>query len=141
MIELLRNHFITLKSEPRPVQIHFDTTAKISEINPNVMKWHDFIGPFGMGFHVPIIQFNDVKVLSKKELKGGHLKLTLSADDDLTLSDKQGRGVEALLFSPTAAQKIKIETGQRYHFLTELQWNYFNGQKSIQLLVKDLKSI
>ena len=141
MIELLRNHFITLKSEPRPVQIHFDTTAKISEINSNVMKWHDFIGPFGMGFHVPIIQFNDVKVLSKKELKGGHLKLTLSSDEDMTLSDKQSRGVEALLFSPTVAQKNKIETGQRYHFLTELQWNYFNGQKSIQLLVKDLKSI
>lgn len=49
--------------------------------------------------------------------------------------------VEALFFSPPTEIKNKLTKGQRYHLLTELQWNYFNGQKSIQLLVKDLKTV
>lgn len=139
IVQLLKQHFEALKSEPKTIQIDFDTSADISEINPNLMKWHDFIGPFGMGFQVPLIQFNDVKVISKKELKGGHLKLNLlSSKNDTT---NYSEAVEALLFSPSLKQKNSIEAGGSYHFLTELQWNYFNGRKSIQLLVKDLKTL
>ncbi len=140
MIQLLKQHFIELKSEPRPLQLHFDTTAKISEINSNVMTWHDFMGPFGMGFHIPVIQFNNVKVVSVKELKGGHLKLSLSTEETESVATTFTT-VEALFFSPPSDIKNKLTKGQRYHLLTELQWNYFNGQKSIQLLVKDLKTV
>lgn len=139
IVQLLKQHFEALKSEPKTIQIDFDTSADISEINPNLMKWHDFIGPFGIGFQVPLIQFNDVKVISKKELKGGHLKLNLLSSSNETTNYSEA--VEALLFSPSLSQKNSIEAGCSYHFLTELQWNYFNGRKSIQLLVKDLKTL
>ena len=135
----LGSDFKEIKSEPKAIQIDFDTIADISEINPNLMKWHDFIGPFGMGFQVPLIQFSDVKVISKKELKGGHLKLNLLSANNQTTNYSEA--VEALLFSPSLQQKNSIEAGQTYSMLTELQWNYFNGRKSIQLLVKDLKSL
>ncbi|MFZ3229122.1 MAG: single-stranded-DNA-specific exonuclease RecJ [Pseudobdellovibrio sp.] len=139
MVQHLKQHFVDLKSEPKLIQIDFDTSADISEINSNLMKWHDFIGPFGMGFQVPLIQFNDVRVISKKELKGGHLKLSLaSANMDSTVANQ---AIEALIFSPTLLMKNSVEAGSRYNVLTELQWNYFNGKKSIQLLVKDLKII
>lgn len=136
MVKYLKQHFVTLKTEPKTIQIDFDTSADISEINPNLMKWHDFIGPFGMGFQVPLIQFTDVQVVSKKELKGGHLKLNLSST-----TNSSTEAVEALLFSPSLQQKNSIETGGKYNLLTELQWNYFNGRKSIQLLVKDIKTL
>lgn len=96
------------------------------------MKWYDSIGPFGMGFQVPLIQFHQVEVISKKELKGGHLKLNVS---DLEKKNK----IDALLFSPSENIKNTLEVGKTYRMLSELQWNYFNGQKSIQLLVKDMK--
>lgn len=139
MLDFLRQHFVDLKSEPKLVQIDYDTSADISEINANAMKWHDFIGPFGMGFQVPLIQLNQVKVISKKELKGGHLKLNLMSAS--STSTNYSEAIEALLFSPSLLQKNSIEAGGVYDFLTELQWNYFNGRKSIQLLVKDLKAI
>ncbi len=141
MRKLLKNHFVALKSEPKPLQIDFDTSASISEINSNTMKWHDFIGPFGMGFQVPLIQLSDCKVLSKKELKGGHLKLNLTSSDDESLKQKNGNCLEALLFSPSTEIKDKLSLGNRFHFLAEMQWNYFNGQKSIQLLIKDVKTL
>jgi len=134
MIQQLKDHFERLKANPHPLEIDFDTTANLSEVNPQVMKWYDFIGPFGVGFQVPIIQFREVVLSSAKDLKGGHLKLQLS---DLENKNK----IDALLFSPTDSIKQKIAVGQTYNLLSELQWNYFNGQKTIQLLVKDLKPL
>lgn len=134
MTQLLKEYFERLKSNPQPLEIDFDTTANLSEVNPQVMKWYDFIGPFGVGFQVPIIQFCDVVLSSAKDLKGGHLKLQLS--------DFENRNkIDALLFSPPESMKQKIAVGQKYNLLSELQWNYFNGQKTIQLLVKDLKPL
>ncbi len=137
LVQLLKKHFVSIKSTPRPVQIDFDTVAALDEINPQTMKWHDFIGPYGMGFQVPLIQLNAVKITSVKELKGGHLKLSLSSGQ---ISNKiDSNKIDALLFSPSPKQKDKIKINFEYDILAEMQWNYFNGQKSIQLLVKDLR--
>ena len=135
LIAALKKYFFNRKMEPKPLQIDFDTTANLEEINANLMKWHDFMGPYGMGFQVPLIQLSAVKINSFKELKGGHLKLHLSSTEDATSR------MDALLFSPSPNQKEKIKAGFDYDVLAEMQWNYFNGQKTIQLLVKDLKLI
>jgi single-stranded-DNA-specific exonuclease len=132
MIEKLRNYFQTLKSNPTSYEIDFDTEADLSEVNTQVMKWYDYMGPYGVGFQVPIIKFSQVSLVGCRDLKGKHLKLNFS-------SLVQKNSVDGLLFSPTERQKKSIVVGQQYDVLGELQWNYFNGQKTIQLLVKDLK--
>ncbi|MBC7419376.1 MAG: single-stranded-DNA-specific exonuclease RecJ [Bdellovibrio sp.] len=134
MIDYLRTHFQNLKSNPQSLAIDFDTAADLSEVNANVMKWYDFMGPYGVGFNVPLIKFSDVSLITKKELKGGHLKLSFS---DATKANQ----VDGLLFSPTESIKSKIVVGITYDVLGEMQWNYFNGRKTIQLLVKDLKPL
>jgi single-stranded-DNA-specific exonuclease len=133
-IQYLKRHFESLKSNPHPLVIDFDTIADLSEVNPQVMKWYDFMGPYGVGFQVPLIQFKNVLLAGVRDLKGGHLKLQLSD------AEKKNR-VDALLFSPTEAIKKQIQVGQIYDLLGEMQWNYFNGQKTIQLLVKDMKPL
>lgn len=135
LVELMKSHFVDLKAEPRPVQIDFDTVADLTEIDATLMKWHDFIGPYGMGFQVPLFQLNSVRVASLKELKGGHLKLNISS-----VANAANR-MDALLFSPSPSQKQTLRSGEHYDVLAELQWNYFNGQKTIQLLIKDIKPI
>jgi single-stranded-DNA-specific exonuclease len=97
------------------------------------MKWYDFVGPFGAGFTIPLIHFSSVQVLSRRDLKGGHQRLKIT--------DPDGRNsVEALLFTPTPRQMEILENVPgNYSVLGELQWNYFAGQKSVQILVKDLK--
>ena len=85
-----------------------------------------------MGFSVPVIKFAQVSLLSKKELKGGHYKLNFS--DSL-----QNHKIDGLMFSPSERLKGLLTVGNNYQILTELQWNYYNGKKTIQLLVKDLK--
>ena len=124
----------TLKANPQSLAIDFDTSADLSEVNPQVMKWYDFMGPYGVGFHVPLIKFENVTLVSKKDLKGGHLKLNFSNPASQTQMD-------ALLFSASDSVKSQIVVGTNYEILGELQWNYFNGRKTIQLLVKDLKPV
>lgn len=128
----LKTYFENAKHEKKPVEIDFDTSADLSEISTNVMKWYDFIGPFGVGFQIPLIKFDPVSLLSIKELKGGHYKLALS-------NTSHSHKVDALVFSPSEKLVDLLSVGQQYQVLSELQWNYFNGRKTIQLLVKDLK--
>lgn len=131
-VSLLKEHFQNLKSIEQSYAIDFDTHADLSEVTSSVMQWYDFIGPFGVGFNIPLIKFDQVSLIGKKELKGGHFKLHLSGPD-------QNSKVDGLVFSPTDKIKNMLNVGAQYQVLSELQWNYFNGRKTIQLLVKDLK--
>lgn len=128
----LKRYFQELKTHHQPLEIEFETTAELNEIEAQAMKWYDFLGPFGVGFHVPIVRLKPVYLQSKKELKGGHLKLSLS-------NAERSQFIDALLFSPTQKIVDQIQVGSDYEVLTELQWNYFRNNKTIQLLIKDLK--
>ena len=132
--ELLQKYFQSIKAQEQTVEIDFDTAAELSEVNNNVMKWYDFIGPFGVGFNIPLIKFDQVSLNTVKELRGGHFKLSFS---DVTKAHK----VDGLMFSPSEKLKNLLSLGGNYQVLSELQWNYFNGRKTIQLLIRDLKSI
>ncbi|MEK2690528.1 single-stranded-DNA-specific exonuclease RecJ [Bdellovibrio sp. GT3] len=134
-VNRLDSHFSDLREKPKPLEIFYDVQASLPEVSTNLMKWYDFVGPFGAGFAIPLIHFSNIQVLSKRELKGGHLRLKLfDPDSNATM--------EALLFTPTPRQ---VETLHNvpgfYDILGELQWNYFAGQKTIQILVRDLKAM
>ncbi|UOF01804.1 single-stranded-DNA-specific exonuclease RecJ [Bdellovibrio reynosensis] len=133
-IDKLSGHFSDLREKPKPLEIFYDVEAKLSEVSAGLMKWYDFVGPFGAGFSIPLIHFSSIQVISKRELKGGHLRLKVA--------DESGQTSEALLFTPTPRQLQTLENipGQ-YHILGELQWNYFAGQKTVQILIRDLKAI
>ncbi|MCB0357301.1 MAG: single-stranded-DNA-specific exonuclease RecJ, partial [Bdellovibrionales bacterium] len=71
-------------------------------------------------------------VVRLKTLKGGHIKMTLGGEVK--------NNMEALWFSPSSKiAKEQLYEGATVDLIVELQWNYFRGNKSLQLLVKDLK--
>ena len=134
LIERLAVHFSDLREKPKPLEIYYDVEAKLPEVSSGLMKWYDFVGPFGTGFSIPLIHFGKIEVLSKRELKGGHLRLKLADPETHT-------SMEALLFTPTPRQLQTLEQVPGFcDILGELQWNYFAGQKSIQILIRDLKA-
>ena len=133
LIAQLNAHFHTLREKPKPLEVFYDVEARLSDVGAPLMNWYDFVGPFGAGFTIPLIHFPKVLLHSKKALKGGHWRLKLVEPD--------GRGShEALLFSPSPRHLEILEAGHPFlDVLGELQWNYFAGQKSVQILVRDLK--
>ena len=126
----LEQYFADLKNNPKELEIEFDSVAQLSEINSALMKWHDHLGPYGVGFQIPLFRFNNLQLHSYKELKGGHLKLSFMENN---------QKMDALFFSPSEHKKKLIQKDMIYDVLGELQMNYFNKSKTIQILVKDFK--
>jgi len=148
VLNCLIDFFSETKKNPKPVEIEFDAVAKLSEINPLMMKWHDHLGPYGMGFQIPVFRFNSLRLKKIKELKGGHLKLSFDSQknpDSHSESDEKkdidNTTIDALYFSPLENRKKDIFEGQNYDILGELQINYFNRNQTIQLLLKDFKTL
>jgi single-stranded-DNA-specific exonuclease len=133
VIERLDSYFFELHEKPKALEIFYDVEARLGDVGAPLMRWYDFVGPFGVGFSIPLIYFQKVILHSKKSLKGGHWRLRLVGEDNQSSH-------EALLFSPSPRQLQVLESEPSFlDILGELQWNYFAGQKSVQILIRDLK--
>ncbi len=132
-VQKLTTHFEEMKKSPKAPEFFYDSHAAVADLSHHLMKWYEFVGPFGAGFQIPMLRLNSLFLKNKKELKGGHYRLTMVDQD-------QAKAIECLLFSPSARQFSVLTSGAEYFDLIgELQWNYFAGKKNIQFLVKDLK--
>lgn len=133
LVGRLNKHFEALREKPKPLEMFYDVEARLGDVGAPLMKWYDFVGPFGAGFGIPLIHFKRLVLASRRSLRGGHWRLRLVEENG---SDAH----EALLFSPSERQLAILDSQPRYlDVLGELQWNYFGGQKSVQILVRDLR--
>jgi len=142
-MQALASYYESLKYNHKELEIDFDTTAVLSEINSQFMKWYDHIGPYGVGFVTPILRFNNMIIDRVSELKGGHLKLQLidcDADQNAIKTTDKVK-IDALLFSPSEKIRSVVSLGEKYDVLGEVQKNYFKNRETIQILIKDLKNI
>lgn len=135
-IEGLSNHYKHRELLATKV-VDYDVDAQFEEVNELLMRWLDSLGPFGQGFAQPLFCFKNMNVKEVITLKGAHLKLKL--EDAGT-----GKKGEAIFFSPPGQIAGLLEGSvsrktTRVHLLGELQWNYFAGRKTVQLLIKDLQ--
>lgn len=130
LVANLEKFYRQLKLDRREVEIDFDVTATLAEVNSHFMKWYDHIGPYGVGFTTPLFRFNKLNLNKITELKGGHLKVQFWDEKN---------SVDALLFSPSLSQRELLQSGRMYDILGEIQWNYFRNKQSVQILIKDLK--
>lgn len=128
----LTEHFDKKKLEPSARCWFFDCEADLGDLNPVFMNWYEHLSPFGTQNAPPVFCIRNIRVSQVKELKGGHYRLTFTDSAQITRN--------AIWFSPPkghpAAKNLK--PGMQVSVLVEPQWNYFNGSKTLQLLVQDL---
>ena len=135
--ESLNEHYSKLPPPPPP-KIFYDGLGSIKDINPYFMEWHEKLDPFGTQFEIPTFLIPSVEILSVYPLRGGHLKFKLKEKGSY-------HTIYGLWFSPPKSSNLYLNSNfyenkiTNVDILAEPQWNYFNGNKSIQLLIKDLK--
>lgn len=130
--ELLADYYSKADLGNAEVVSEYDLDAGLTDINESLMKWFDALGPFGQGFQNPLLCFKNVTLKDFHLLKGGHLKLKVE-------DETSGRRMDALYFSPPPnISPDDLKKGTKINLLAEMQWNYFAGNKSVQLLVKDV---
>jgi single-stranded-DNA-specific exonuclease len=121
-----------LKNPPPPnLQVKYDTEAELKDLNDETLEALDLLGPFGTDFPVPVFLVKNLRITTKTIMRGGHIRFSLQ--------DNSQNRKTALLFSPPPYATYLGEN-QDVDLLVELQWNYYNGRKTTQLLVKDIRS-
>lgn len=88
--------------------------------------------PFGQGNRVPIFQFDELLLVDAKPIgkQQNHLKLTVKNEEQKFITCL-GWGKIELLQAIMPGDKISI--------LASMQVNQFNGRKTVQLVIEDLK--
>ncbi len=111
------------------------TTAKLSELDENYLKWCDRLEPFGVGFELPVYLIEDVQISGFKELKGGHLRLNLQQNSHVSNGIWFGPRI-----SPGELDKILNKNSETsFNIALRPEWNDFAGVRRVQMMVQDLE--
>jgi len=126
--ELLLNKDLLTRS------LRIDCELSLSSININLYESLQKLSPFGMGNPEPTFVSRDVIVKNVRLVgnEGKHLKLSVS-------SRKLGVGFEGIAFG--MGEKARIRIGDNIDIVYTIDENEWNGEKRLQLKIKDLKKI
>lgn len=108
-----------------------DCEIDFNQINWQLFKKVRMFEPFGLGNPAPSFATKEVEVIESKTVgrNNNHLKLKVTKDKDIFEAIAFGRGGLA-----TGGEK-----GEKIDIVYNIDENIWNGNKSIQLKVKDLK--
>jgi len=114
--------------------LKIDAEVKLNDINMQVVESLKHLEPFGEENKVPLFVFKNLKIDSIRALsEGKHIKLSLRQDNK-HLINAMGFNLGEL------ANEYRI--GDKVDIVGSLEINKFNGEESIQILLKDMmKSI
>lgn len=107
-----------------------DCELEASDINKRTAEDIALLEPFGISNPTPVFFMRDVGIINTKALKGGkHIKFKL---------EKDGLGFDAIMFN--ADYRIfNLEVGEKLDILFNLDINEYNGYKSVQLLIREIR--
>lgn len=110
--------------------IQADCEIEFEQINDKLLKILKKFEPFGMGNFQPAFVTRKVTIVDWRTIgkTGSHLKLKLAKD---------GYGFEAVFFG--AGEIKNLEPGRQIDILYTVDENLWNGKKTIQLKIKDIK--
>lgn len=120
----------SIQEELKIPEIAYDTVIDISQIDKKILRLLKEMEPFGPGNMKPIFRANKIQDTGfAKVLKEKHLKL--SAKNKTQKLDAIGFGM--------AYAYPKVAQGKPFDACFTIEENEFNGQKNIQLNLKDIK--
>lgn len=119
-----------LNDEMLAPKIYLEADIHIEELNLQLMELMDGLHPFGPGNMRPKFSISNIQPLNPKILSGGHLKFKIK-QDNYTL-DCIGWNM-ADQFELVMSPDLRIDVA----FVPQI--NHWNGNDTIQLVVKDIR--
>jgi len=121
----------TVSPEDFLPKIAIDYVLELSDITTKLLDEITTLGPFGVQNSEPVFRANHVHVHTSKIVGKNHRRMLLSSS-----TDKKNKGLWAIQFN---ADPDSLHVNQFTKIAYCLQWNRWNGNKSIQLLVSDTR--
>ena len=122
----------TASAEDFTPKVTMDYVLELSDITPKLLDEITSLSPFGVQNPEPVFMANNVLVHSSSIVGKGHRRMRLSSS-----ADKKSKRLWAIQFN---ADPDSILVDQFTRIAYHLQWNRWNGNKSIQLLVRDTQT-
>ncbi|MFN3404454.1 MAG: single-stranded-DNA-specific exonuclease RecJ [Cytophagaceae bacterium] len=124
----------SIKEEMLIPKIDIDLKLPLNKINQKFYNVLKQLAPFGPGNMEPVFLSENVcDDGSARLLKGEHLKLRITQEDGNEFIDAIGFNMPE--FYP------KISKGHPFNLCYQITENEFNGRKSLQLMIKDIKFV
>lgn len=130
----LESYYAAHQLSVEPRVWFYDAEASLNDLNPTFMSWYEHLSPFGAQFAPPVFCVKRARLAQVKELKGGHLRLTLNESSQISRV--------GLWFSPPKDHVLLQNDWSATPYvdvLVEPQWNYFAGKRTLQLLIQDIR--
>jgi single-stranded-DNA-specific exonuclease len=124
----------TIPDELLHPEIKIDQEIELSEITPKFYRVLKLFGPFGPKNMKPVFKASGVRDTGYSRKVGSdesHLKLNIIAKDGNTKFDGIGFGM--------GEWHEKIKDGNLFNIVFTIDENYWNGNTTLQLNVKDIK--
>jgi len=136
-VEAFRKAFLeaadeALRQPLAPSGLTADIHIPLSEVNHRLMDFLERMEPFGQANPAPLFECREAELLWCSAVGDGgrHLKARLA----------EGSAVmEAIAFSQGALVK-EVSLGDKLHVLFVPGWNEFRGTRTVQLLIKEIKT-
>jgi len=116
-----------------------ETELDKSDLTLNLYNEIEKFAPFGMGNPKPVFVSKDLEVKAVYPLgkSGQHIKLLLTPNNNLTMKQFNNETIECLYFS--APDEVKqLTPNTKTDLAYQIDLNQWNGNRKIQILVKDI---
>ncbi len=121
-----------IREEQLVPEIEIDSMVDIDQINLNIARMLQDVGPFGEANPEPLLMMENVYVRDIMELSNGrHLKLYIQ---------KANQIFECVWWN-SGAYKNEIKFGERVDLVFRLNINNWQGTERLQLTIEDLKKL
>ena len=123
----------TIDPENLSKEIEVDAEIELGDITPKLLRILKQFAPFGPGNRAPVFMARSVR-------DSGFARTVGADNKHLKLAVMQGTGnaIQAIGFG--LGNKLdQIQNGQTFDILFNIEENVWNGNRSIQLKIKDLR--
>ena len=105
-----------------------DAHLPLTDLSPRLMAHISRLGPFGQGNPAPLFMDTHVRIVRYKRVAEHHRQMVLQSSRDRTTS------FPAIAFNVGGKQKTVPRHFEKIAYRP--QWNYWNGRKTLQLLIE-----
>lgn len=121
----------TTNAEDFIQQVDIDYQLDLEEITPQLLDELELLKPFGTKNPEPLFLAQDIQVASSKIVANAHRRMQLKPS-----KGKSRRSIAAIQFN---ADDRSLQTTHFTKMAYRLQWNRWNGNKSMQIVVEEVE--
>jgi single-stranded-DNA-specific exonuclease len=125
-------HDFELKNKNFSLNNTYDAEISSSAINKDFTNEINKLGPFGNGNPIPTFLIKNLKVIRVKTINNKHI--------NIIFKPKVGKSIKSICFNSINTQlgKYLLTYKKNLHVIAQIQENYWNNNKVLQLNIKDL---